>query len=431
MPNFKFTIVKHIYLSVLLLSICLHGYSQDSLKSYQTTVKHLSSAYFNGRGYTNEGVDKASDYIEKEFIKLDGIAFASDYKQYFDVSVNTFPYSTLLIVNQDTLKAGADYLATGNSQSLKGNFEVVNISIDSLLIANYLPLKLKENQIFLIDFNAISELPEFETKKKQVYKLIQENEPVFNRVVFNSESKLTWSPDISVSSKTWIYIHEYKKDIKTIEVAIKNKYIAQYTTRNVLCYVPGKTEPDSFIVFTAHYDHLGNFGDAIFPGANDNASGVAMLLELLNYFSTNKSDFTIVFIAFSGEEIGLKGSTYFANHPMFDLEKIAFLWNLDLAGTGEEGIQIVNSTLYEKEFQLVDSLNTKYNLLNTIKKRGAACNSDHCPFHQKNVPSFYSYTLGGNKAYHDLNDRYENISFYAFENYKQLLIKFVESYKTR
>lgn len=78
-------------------------------------------------------------------------------------------------------------------------------------------------------------------------------------------------------------------------------------------YIQGTRKPDSMIVLTAHYDHLGGLGNATyFPGANDNASGISMLLSLARYYSNidHRPEYTMVFIAFGGEEVGLIGSQF-------------------------------------------------------------------------------------------------------------------------
>ena len=198
-------------------------------------------------------------------------------------------------------------------------------------------------------------------------------------------------------------------------------------TRNVAGYIKGSTCPDSFIFITAHYDHLGLMGKGTyFPGANDNASGIALLLNLAEYFSKHPPRFTLVFLALSGEEPGLLGSQYFCENPTVELSRIKFLVNLDLAGTGDEGIVVVNGSIFPKYFDMLLKINDKEKLLPLIKKRGEACNSDHCPFYRKGVPSFFIYTTGGSKAYHDLNDRPENLTYTGFEGVVVLLADFIQ-----
>jgi len=100
--------------------------------------------------------------------------------------------------------------------------------------------------------------------------------------------------------------------------------------------------------------------------------------------------------------------------------------NFDIAGTGDDGIQVVNGSVFKDEFELMRKINESDNLLPQVKIRGEACNSDHCLFYQKGVPSFFIYTLGGIQAYHDIDDRPETLPLTAFENYFKLITNFVE-----
>ena len=169
-----------------------------------------------------------------------------------------------------------------------------------------------------------------------------------------------------------------------------------FKTHNVVGYIKGSLYPDSFIVYTAHYDHLGQMGkDVYFPGANDNASGVSMLLNLASYYekkrkSTEKC--SIAFIAFAGEEAGLIGSKYFTEHLLIPLGNMKFLINLDLLGTGNEGMMVVNATEFPRQFALLNGINKKKKYLRKIGERGKARNSDHYWFTEKGVPSFFSFT---------------------------------------
>jgi hypothetical protein len=100
-------------------------------------------------------------------------------------------------------------------------------------------------------------------------------------------------------------------------------------------------------------------------------------------------DYNVVFIAFAGEEIGLLGSKFFVEHPLVPLKKIRFVLNLDIMGSGEEGITCVNSTLFKNEFERMVQLNDSSNYLPLIKPRGKAANSDHHFFTEAGVPAFF------------------------------------------
>ena len=97
-----------------------------------------------------------------------------------------------------------------------------------------------------------------------------------------------------------------------------------------------------------------------------------------------------------------------------------------MAGTGEEGIRVVNGTVYKDRFDKLVQLNDQYKLLAKVDIRGESCNSDHCRFYQRGVPSFFIYTQGGIKAYHDIYDRAETLPLTAFENYFKLMVKFFD-----
>ena len=99
--------------------------------------------------------------------------------------------------------------------------------------------------------------------------------------------------------------------------------------------------------------------------------------------------------------------------------------NLDIMGSGEEGITVVNSTLFNNEFKKLLKLNKQLNALPVIKPRGPAANSDHYFFTQAGVPAFFIYTMGPNKHYHDIFDTYDELSFEAFDSLANLIEVFV------
>ena len=115
--------------------------------------------------------------------------------------------------------------------------------------------------------------------------------------------------------------------------------------------------------------------------------------------------------------------------PPVKLKKIKFLANFDLAGTGDEGIRVVNGSVYKNKFDLLTRINDENKLLPKIDIRGEACISDHCPFYQQGVPCFFIYTQGGIKAYHDIYDRYEILPFTEFKDYCDLMIKFFDTFR--
>ena len=218
------------------------------------------------------------------------------------------------------------------------------------------------------------------------------------------------------------------RDFKTITLEINQSFIRDYESQNVIGYVEGTEYPDSFIVLSAHYDHLGKMGSEVyFPGANDNASGVAMLLNLADHYTHKEPPTkTIIFIAFGAEEAGLIGSKYFVEKPIVSLDKINFVFNMDLMGTGSEGAMIVNGAIFPYQFKNLLRINTENDYLPVIKKRGKAANSDHYWFTENGVPAFFIYLMGGIKAYHDVDDVSKTLPLTKFEASFRLIRDFVD-----
>jgi aminopeptidase YwaD len=347
-------------------------------------VDTLTSPYFWGRGYTNDGMKKAADFLANEFKTYGLEPMTKNYLQPFSYPVNTFPGKMELSVNGKELVPGVDFIVSPETKAVKasGDFE----QLDSIQFIN----------------------------RKEM-------------VVIKMEDKLTWDISPAVASYSLILVNKkaFSGNPNSFKVNIDNKLISNFKTANVCGLVKGTVKPDSIIFITAHYDHLGGMGkDTYFPGANDNASGVALLLNLAHYYAQHPQKYSIGFILFAGEEAGLKGSKYFTENPLVPLKNIRFLINTDLAGTGEEGITVVNATEFPKEFATMQQLNKENNLLFAINARGKAANSDHYFFTEKGVPSFFFYTLGGIKAYHDVFDKAATLPLNEHEDLFKLLVKF-------
>lgn len=219
-----------------------------------------------------------------------------------------------------------------------------------------------------------------------------------------------------------------------VNLQLDAQLIHNYPTQNLAAVVRGSAQPDSFVVVSAHYDHLGMMGSkTYFPGANDNASGVALLLELAAHYARpeNRPACSVAFLLFGAEEAGLVGSSYFVRHPLLPLPRIKFLLNLDLLGTGEEGATVVNGRVYEAAFRQLTALNDAHRYLPRLTARGPAANSDHFPFSEAGVPAFFMYTRGGSLAYHDVNDRPAALSLVGFAGAYGLARDFLDAQGAR
>ncbi len=402
-------------------------------QEYAKKVVHiLASDSLAGRGYVHDGDKKAAHFIQSEFQKFGVTPVLESYFQSFVIPVNTFPDSIFLSINDQGFKVGADYHIMPGSPSISGTFDIVYLSAEELFDQELFIGKVRQSvgKALVIEEPLDSEM---DNEKRDVWKQIEQflmhhpNNPAAITVIL-TEDKLTWfgsqfeDPTPTIRFKK----DSFPSDGAKITIELQNKFISDYQTQNVIGKIDGMKE-DSTIVIMAHYDHFGMMGQALFPGANDNASGVAMLLSLAKYYSEVKPAYTLIFAAFGAEELGLIGSKFFVENPPIDLSAIKFMLNFDIAGTGDDGIQVVNGSVYREEFDQLVELNSEYNLLPNVKIRGAACNSDHCNFDRLNIPGFYMYTLGGIQAYHDIYDRAKTLPLTEFQDYHTLITIFIES----
>lgn len=428
--------IKHLiqlFLFALLFSIGDKAQSQQ-VQYAREIVNTLASDAYKGRGYVHEGDKIAADYIAKLFygdslITLNG----KSYFQPYDLSANIFPGNMKVILNNDLLVPGQDYLVDASSPSIKGNYKVITVGLDDIDSNEKLQTlnSRAKGKFILLDTRTINSITDPNTINKIIEALKYDPSFNFKGLIIVTNDKLTWTSETYQSPRVVIIVSKKELDpakIKKIELNIEAVFLPKYSTQNVVGMVKGTSPSDSMIVITAHYDHLGEMGKGvIFHGANDNASGTSMLLCFAKYYATHPPKYSTVFIAFSGEEIGLLGSKAFVDNPLINLKKIKFLVNFDLAGTGDEGIKVVDGTIYKKQFDILDSLNKEYKFLPKVEIRGEACISDHCRFYAKGVPSFFIYTLGGIAAYHDIYDRAETLPLTQFQNYFDLMIKFFDA----
>lgn len=372
----------------LFIAICftsLNSFSQD-IAFGRKMVDTLTASTFWGRGYTNDGMQKAANFLAGQFQSF-GLQpmKGKDFLQPFSYPVNTFPGKMELSINGKDLVPGKDFIVSPDCKGVKGKGNFVQA--DSVQFVN------RENAFIVV-----------------------------------LEDKLTWS--VAGQQAGYSVVLVDKKAVSnpsSFKVNIENRLINEFKTANVCGMVKGTVKPDSIILVSAHYDHLGGMGkDTYFPGANDNASGVALLLNLARYYAANPQPYSIGFICFAGEEAGLVGSKYFTEHPLVPLKNIRFLTNTDLAGTGEEGITVVNATEFPNEFAMMNAINKEHQLLAAINARGKAANSDHYHFTEKGVPAFFFYTLGGIKAYHDVFDKPATLPLTEHEDLFKLIVKFNE-----
>jgi hypothetical protein len=419
----------------LLFTFCILSYytNAQDVKYAHYIVDTLSSPFLYGRGYTNNGDKLAAEFIKNELIKNNSLSFNNNFFQEYKLSINSIK-KTSLRINNKNISAGNEFLVSLSSPKTKGKFKVLKLDSTNFKSKkdydNIIKKDLKKT-VILIDKQNIKDKDITEIFNKTRFR------NPFNSagIITIADKKLSWAisdgRNVNEYFKISVLREVIPKKVKKISVDIDTEYLSNYTTNNVIGYVKGKLYPDSFIVFIAHYDHLGQMGENVyFPGANDNGSGTSMVLDLARHFAADTNKFlkySIVFAFVSGEEAGLLGSYYLSKNPLFPIDKIKFLINLDMVGTGSEGITIVNGTKFEKEFQLFKEINDKNSLLKTVAQRGESCNSDHCPFYEKGVPAVFIYSMGSeNTEYHNIYDTADKLPFTKYNEIFKLLTIFVD-----
>lgn len=376
-------------LVVLFLVILTSVAAAQDVPAAKKTLHQLTSRKFWGRGYTRNGMAKAAAYLCTQFKEM-GLQpmEGNSFRQNFSYAANTFPGKMEVAVNGKKLVPGKDFIVgpASSGQKSKG---VQEVQTDSVTFIS-------------------------STK----------------RLMIVMQDKLTWS--VAQEAKDYTVLQIDKKSLiekpKTVDLNIENVFVPEFKTSNICGMVRGTRRPDSILLITAHYDHLGGMGaKTYFPGANDNASGITLLLTLAKYYAKHPQPYSIGFICFAGEEAGLLGSAEFTRHPLIPLDKVRFLINIDMVGTGEKGITVVNATLHPKEFTTLKKLNDLHQYLPKINSRGKAANSDHYYFTEKGVPAFFMYTEGGIRAYHDIYDVEATLPLTKFTALYHLFIDFNSS----
>lgn len=383
----------------------------------------LCSADFSGRGYVNQGDTKAADFLIEEFRKLGLKKVNRTYFQLFDFDVNTFPGKLELKINGEILVPGKDYVINPSSPYAILDRETKLFS-DIFRSAEEIFSAIGEidlmNQVLVLDKSHFKSRDELLVLRTTLTKLAD-----IMPVIVLTDGSPIWH----VSQNQWNYpvfeVDRSKFKEGRVEMIVEAKKI-KHEAKNVIGRIPAKGKAMRRIIFTAHYDHLGQMGaNTYYPGANDNASGVTLMMAIARkLLSQPKTSTEYVFIAFAGEEVGLLGSKYFVENPLIDLKSIRFLLNLDIFGGAHHSITAVNGTIHHDEFECLVKTNQEMGITGEIKVRGESANSDHHWFHAAGVKSFFLYSGGLNPHYHVPWDVAKDVDLVLLDKTADLLIKF-------
>ena len=442
MHNKSLTVV----IVALMMGLAVPMQAQDTSFA-RSIIKALASDEMHGRGASYSGDSIAAAFLRTKLQQLGVEPLADNYYQPYTFNTFSMEGPCWMKVNNRQLKVYDEFRpALWSSTINDDNVELVKVPVETFLNSEALQQfiakkkgKLSDCFIYLDCSNVTFADKEQERNYRQRLAELRRRNPFGSRgIIVGLNSLNTTSP------AGCDYIHGYDyievlasvmpKRIKRLGIGITSQFRHDYHTQNVLGVVRG--EVDTMIVYTAHYDHLGIMGHAldtknesivgdevIFRGAHDNASGVAAVMDLARMTVEEKPHYTTVFMFFSGEESGLKGSAYQAEHPSIDFSKVRLLVNIDLFCGGEEGIMVFNAKAPNTQFffdRLV-KLNEALNIAPEIRPRDISPNSDHWSFHTL-CPVLYVLSMGQPfGGYHSPDDDCKGCGLQYYHNYLVLV----------
>jgi len=200
---------------------------------------------------------------------------------------------------------------------------------------------------------------------------------------------------------------------------------------NVMALAPGSRDPHRVVLVSAHYDHVGMRRGQLYPGADDNASGVAALLATAAWFARHPPDSSVLFVAFDAEEPGLLGATHFVAHPPIPLDRILAVVNADMIGRGDRGTIVVAGTYHYPTLKPYVAGAAKGRRLRVVFGHDRPArdsgledwteSSDHGPFHRAGVPFLY-FGVQNHGDYHKPSDTPDRIPREFFVEAAELIL---------
>ena len=413
---------------ILFLSMCSIGIVAQDLPHYKRVIKQLSSSKYQGRGYAKDGANKAGRYLQKEFRKagVDEVTI-----QPFKIDINTFCGKMEMWADGRKLRAGVDFSMREYSPGVHGTFPVYHVdtlNFDANRLFADLAKEEYANCLVSCEFW-------FTYRHRDVFSRLQKAGECNNAgLIYTWEAPIKFFKAYGerVVDKPIIWVTpEAIEGVRSVRANVDNKMLKGYECFNVIAKVEGQRH-DSCYVFTAHYDHLGNLGKKIFyAGANDNASGTATIVTLAEYYAKNRPPYDMYFIAFSGEDANLRGSTWYAEHPIVPLQQIKYLFNIDMVGDNNPVLYCELSDEGMRGFPLFEQINEQKHHFKALHRGDLAANSDHYPFATRHVPCIFLENEKGDafQYYHTIYDTYKTVRFDSYEPLFRLVRDFIIKYQ--
>ena len=414
---------------------------KENLKKHIEILSHDS---LQGRNTGTIGELKARKYITEQYMSI-GLKAIDNYPEYLQpfefIHKKIYSGENSLRLNSADLQLTKEFYpvnASGNGKS-EGNLVYVRYGIDAKDLGysdydRHIDIK---NKIFVIETGIPDNNPHsrFSNHLSLNEKIKTAAEMGANGVIFiNSfdandlptddlDSKVSQNkiPAVFLKNTDSTIVNKYKK--ARIAVSLEPE---KRTGHNIIGLIDN--QKSNTIVLGAHYDHLG-FGEhgslyrgapAIHNGADDNASGVAMIMELARYLKSKDLNSNVVILAFSGEELGLYGSNFFTKTDLLKKLNIKYMINLDMVGRLDtSNILIVNGTGTSSEWKSLFDKIDKSGLELKTSESGVGP-SDHTSFYLQDIPVLHFFT-GTHEDYHKPSDDAEKIQYQGMERIFSLI----------
>jgi hypothetical protein len=313
--------MKKTLAALTLLAASLNGLAQDVnklIKQDEVTqvIKTLSADDMQGRATFTPGIEKAATYIEAQYKQAGLVPLTGNtgFRQNFSMT-RTTALKTLVNINGKLIPQDSVFTSSTSTEfnwTNNNDVQIVKLSSGKNFRTEYMSyIKSGKKMLILVD-------------------------PQFTSIFQNLRNR---SLKGNVTSKkndeqALVFVLGNHDDIKSFDVSYTGKS-EQLPLFNVVGMIPGKTKPDESVIFGGHYDHLGIIkpvkGDSIANGADDDASGTTAVITLAKYYKKlNNNARTLIFVAFTAEEIGEFGSQHFAT--TVDPDKVVAMFNIEMIG---------------------------------------------------------------------------------------------------
>ncbi|MBT3216599.1 MAG: M20/M25/M40 family metallo-hydrolase [Candidatus Marinimicrobia bacterium] len=479
---FSFAVLIQFYCAGPSLAI-----TSNELESH---VQFLASDNLEGRFPGTDGGMLAANYVKNKFIKSGLTLLGEAGFQYFEVTTDvSLGESNSMQIGESSYEVEKDFIPISYSQSSSLQAPVTfvgygfDFNTDSLSRNDYSNMDVSGKWVLILrgspdgnnphgEYNAYSSI----RQKITVAKDHQAAGVIFvSGVEFDEKDELIpmqYEQGSSAISLPIIHVRrhlvdsvlkESHKTIASLEVELNsdeniinaievNQLVSVTTdvvytnvqTQNVIGFLPGTDEllQDEYIVLGAHYDHLGYGGhhsgsrrpdeNEIHNGADDNASGTSVLIELAEKFSKEKlNKRSVIFIAFGSEEMGLLGSKYFVKSNLIDKSKIQIMINMDMVGRLDETEQKISisgtQTAIDLEKSLEEILKSQH-IQHSFSPEGYGP-SDHSSFYVNDVPVLFFFT-GSHSDYHTPTDDADKINYIGMQSVLELVFSVAIQYAT-